>query len=90
MNWVSAWYSRIWAVVIASLPGAGVQAQQPADADHAAWQAARSADTYQGYQRYLDQFPIGRHADEAFRRMIEESIDQEMGGTRGLDAADLY
>ena len=91
MSWVKTWYSRVWTVMIASLSTASVvQAQQPVDADSAAWAEARRADTYGAYQRYLEEFPVGRYAGDAFQRMIEESIEQEMGGTRSLGAADLY
>jgi hypothetical protein len=67
-----------------------LHAQQPADADEAAWAAAQSAGTAEACQGYLDQFPVGRHADEAFRCLVEESLDPDVGGaTRGL-SGDLY
>lgn len=80
------------ALVIAGLTSSGaVQAQQPADADDAAWNRARSADTTAAYQDYLEQFPAGRHAEEAFRALVESSVEQEAGATRGgLRGADMY
>jgi hypothetical protein len=90
VRWVKSWYARVWAVVLTSLTGPGASAQQPADPDTAAWEAARSADTYDAYHRYLQQFPVGRYAGEAFRLMVEEAIDQELGGTRGIEASDMY
>jgi hypothetical protein len=67
------------------LTSTGGSAQQPVDPDTAAWEAARSTDTYEAYQRYLIQFPVGRYADHAFRLMVEEAIDRELGGVNCLD-----
>lgn len=91
MRVMAALLASLRAALMATFASSGaVHAQQPADADDAAWAAARSADSAEAYQRYLDQFPVGRHADEAFRSLIEESVGAEVGGgTRGL-SGDMY
>jgi hypothetical protein len=90
VHWVKSWYASIWTLVVASLAGTAASAQQVTDPDTAAWEAAQSAGTYDAYHRYLQQFPVGRYAGEAFRLMVELAIDQELGGTRGLRATDFY
>jgi hypothetical protein len=59
------------------------------------------AGTAAAYQRYLEQYPLGAHAGDAFRRMIELTVDPNAtaapaagpaGGdrsSRGL-AVDMY
>lgn len=88
MRWVAAMMASLRALVIASFAGStSAPAQQPADADDAAWSNAQSSNTPDAYQRYLEQFPIGRHAEEAFRSIVERSVEAEQGtssSTRGL------
>ena len=91
MRLMAALLASLRAALMATFASSGtLQAQQPADADEAAWGAAQSAGTAEACQRYLDQFPVGRHADEAFRCLVEESLESDVGGTtRGL-SSDLY
>jgi len=91
MRFMAALLASLRAALMATFASSSaLQAQQPGDADDAAWAAAQSADTADAYQRYLDQFPVGRHADEAFRSLIEEAVGAEVGGaTRGL-SGDMY
>lgn len=90
MHWVKSWYARALAFLMASATGVPGAGGQPQDADAAAWEEARRADTYESYQNYLEMFPVGRFASEAFQRMIEESIDADLGGSPGLDATRMY
>jgi hypothetical protein len=91
MRLMAALLASLRAALMATFASSGaVHAQQPGDADDAAWGAAQSAGTAEACQRYLDQFPVGRHANEAFRCLVEESLDPDVGGaTRGL-SSDLY
>lgn len=57
-------------------PGNGVSAA----ADEAGWAEAQRARTAEAYQRYLELFPTGAHAEEAFRRLIERSFDRQPVG----------
>lgn len=78
----------------------GAHAQSPLDREAAEWNAAREAGTVEAYQRYLELYPVGAYAGEAFRAIIELSIDPALGVyridpaqpsmvTRGL-AVDIY
>lgn len=94
MHWIKAWYGRLWAIVAATVGtigpvGSDVQAQDP-DAD--AWRQAERAGTADAYQSYLDAFPVGRYMAEAYRRLIEEQLDdQEGSGPTGLGGGiELY
>ena len=56
-------------------PQAAAQDDLPADpADAAAWEAARTIGTEAACQGYLDQYPTGRYAEEAFRCIIEAAL----------------
>jgi hypothetical protein len=54
--------------------GTEQQAMSPAEQD--AWSAAQRADTAVAYQRYLELFPMGAHMEEAFRRIVERSLNR--------------
>jgi hypothetical protein len=71
--------SGVRALMIAALAGspAGAQAQSGADRDAAEWNSARGTGTADAYQRYLELFPIGRHSGDAFRCIIELTIDPD-------------
>jgi hypothetical protein len=90
LHWIKSWYARAWAVVMASLSGAGAHGQ--ADPDISAWRDAERRGTADAYQQYLDDFPVGQYADQAFRRLVEERLeDAEGAATRGLGGSiDLY
>lgn len=55
----------------------GPQSQAVTPAEAAAWSAAQRARTPEAYQRYLELFPIGPHAEEAFRLLIERSFQRQ-------------
>ena len=89
MGWIAAVFASLRALALATLAGSVAQAQAPADADDRAWANAQELDTAEAYQLYLEQFPVGRHVEEAFRSLIEEQLESELGEprprTRGLD-----
>jgi hypothetical protein len=91
MRLMAALLASLRAALMASFASSGaLHAQQPTDADDAAWAAAQGAGTAEACQRYLDQFPVGRHANEAFRCLVEESLEPDVGGAmRGL-SGDMY
>lgn len=77
--------------------GASAQSTDPATcADEDAWAAARSAGTVDALQRYLEAYPVGCHAGEAFRMIVTLSeadptlIEPAAGGPTGPDGGDLY
>ena len=64
------------ALAITALAGSpGAHAQGAPSADDAAWAAASDAGTAEACQRYLEAFPAGQHAEEAFRCLIEGSME---------------
>jgi len=111
MKYLATLCSSLRALMIAALAGGPVgaatqvQAQSSADREAAQWNAARGIGTADAYQHYLEQYPVGRYAGDAFRCMIELTVDPNAvsscsgapgagpGGvsraTRGL-AIDLY
>lgn len=54
--------------------GAAQQATSPAE--EAEWAAAERADTAAAYQRYLEFYPMGIHMEEAFRRIVDRSLQR--------------
>lgn len=77
MNHLKALITSLRAFLIAALAGGGAaQAQRVVDpSEEAAWNAARSAGTSAAFERYLDLYPVGRYAEEAFRCIVELSVD---------------
>lgn len=73
----------------------GLAATGPAsaqdDADTAAWESAKQTGTFEAYQGYLQSFPTGQHADEAFKTMIDLAAGNtaSAGPVRGVNAT-LY
>jgi len=71
------------ALMIAALAGGSggaapqAYAQSSPDREAAEWNTARGVGTAAAYQRYLEQFPVGEHAGDAFRRIIELTIDPD-------------
>ena len=90
MGWIAAFYAGLRALALAALANSA-QAQTPADADDRAWTSAQELGTAQAYQQYLEQFPVGRHVEDAFRSLVEEEVVGEIGATRGvLGGLDMY
>lgn len=77
---------RLGTVLLASVAGGAMQpgqvahgAVEPAQevvtpAEQEIWDAARRAGTLSAYQRYLELFPTGAYAEDAFRLLIERSL----------------
>jgi hypothetical protein len=71
------WYTALIVAVTSLIQPEGPVAQDDPDAQ--AWDRARELGTYGACQSYLEEFPTGRFADQAFRCMIEQSIEEELG-----------
>jgi hypothetical protein len=90
MRWIAAFCASLRAFAVAAIAGSA-QAQAPADADDRAWSNAEERGTAEAYQQYLEQFPVGRHVEDAFRSLVEEEVVGEIGATRGvLGGLDMY
>jgi hypothetical protein len=88
MNRLATLLISLRALLLATLAGApGVHAQELPSADDAAWAAAIEAGTAEACQQYLEEFPAGRHAEEAFRCLVEGQL--ELDPALGPDV-DLY
>jgi hypothetical protein len=74
------------ALAITALVGSpSGHAQQPLSGDDAAWAAAGEAGTAEACQQYLEAFPAGRHAEEAFRCLVEGDLDIAPGAGEDID-----
>jgi hypothetical protein len=89
---------RLRTLVLALMASGASQSPQPAVAavtadEQAAWDRARSAGTADAFQRYLEEYPTGQYAEEAFRTIIEQSWSgglreaPEAGSPRSAGAA---
>jgi hypothetical protein len=86
MNRLATLVLSLRALVVATLAGAPIaHGQESPSADDAAWAATIEAGTAAACQQYLEQFPAGRHAEEAFRCLIEGQLDVAPGAGQGLD-----
>jgi hypothetical protein len=74
------------ALAIAALAGSPIgHAQESQSADDAAWAAALAAGSAEACQQYLEAFPVGLHAEEAFRCLIEGSLEVAPGAGPDVD-----
>jgi hypothetical protein len=86
MNRLATLILSFRALVMATLAGAPIaHGQELPNADEAAWAAAIETGTAAACQQYLEEFPAGRHAEEAFRCLIEGQLDIAPGAGQGLD-----
>ena len=86
MSRLATFLVSLRALLIAALAGAPLaHAQDLPASDEAAWAAAVEADTPEAYQRYLEEFPAGRYAEEAFRMLIENQLEMAPDAAQGLD-----
>lgn len=53
------------------------QAQDMLAVETAVWDEAQRVGTPESYQHYLELFPIGQYAEEAFRRLVERSFERQ-------------
>ena len=76
MKRIRLYYAAVRALVAGMIATAGVSHAQDSSIELSLedrlWMEARAQDTPDAYQRYLEAFPVGRFASEAFRRIIEE------------------
>jgi hypothetical protein len=89
MRWITAVVISLRAFAIAAFASSWAQAQQSTDADDRAWRSALESGTAEAWQQYLEQFPAGRHVEEAFRRLFEQSEDWQDPAVGG-DAVQMY
>jgi hypothetical protein len=86
MSRLATLFLSLRALVIATLAGVPMaQGQELPSADDAAWAAAVGAGTADACQQYLEEFPAGRHAEEAFRCLIEGQLDIAPDAAQDLD-----
>lgn len=86
MNRLATLLISLRALVIAAVAGApAAHGQQLPGTDEAAWAAASEADTPEAYQRYLEEFPAGRYAEDAFRLLIESQLEDTPDAAQGFD-----
>jgi hypothetical protein len=86
MNRLGTLFLSLRALVMASLAGAPTaHGQGLPDSDDAAWAAAVEAGTTAACQQYLEEFPAGRHAETAFRCLIEGDLDIAPEAAPNLD-----
>jgi hypothetical protein len=83
---MAAFLLSLRALAIASLVGSPIgHSQEAPTADDAAWAAASDLGTADACQRYLEAFPAGRHAEEAFRCLIEGSLEAAPDAAQDFD-----
>ena len=56
------------------------------ESEQAAWSRARGAGTVAAFQRYLKDYPTGRHAEAAFRTIVEAARTSAPPAPAGADA----
>jgi hypothetical protein len=108
MRRLAALYASLQAVMIGWLAGGGSlpsSAQNANPADDGAWAQAQALGTIEAYENYLGQLPVGLHASQAFRCIVELTVeategtcvaspsaggDPLEGAARGLSSIDVY
>ena len=86
MNRLSTLFLSLRALLLATLAGTPIaHGQELPSADDAAWATAVEAGTAEACQRYLEEFPAGRHAEEAFRCLIEGELQIAPDAAQDLD-----
>jgi hypothetical protein len=83
---MAALFLGLRALAIAALAGSPIgYAQAPSSPDDAAWATASELGTAEACQQYLEAFPAGRHAEEAFRCLIEGSLEAAPDAAQDFD-----
>ncbi len=91
MRWITAVVVSLRAFALAALASSLAQAQQSADPDDRAWTSAQELGTAEAFQQYLEQFPVGRHVEDAFRGLVEQQVETQHGPSHGaVGGADMY
>lgn len=76
MDYVKTIVNSLRALLVASVAH-GVMSEakaQNADPEQQAWDRARQARTPEAYQNYLDRYPAGRYAVDAFREIVSGAL----------------
>jgi hypothetical protein len=84
MRRMAAIFLGLRALAITALAGSPAGYAQESG-DDAAWAAASEAGTAEACQQYLEAFPAGRHAEEAFRCLIEGGLELAPGAGEDID-----
>src|SRR4051812_29053893 len=77
-NWRGV-LGRLRSLAVAAAAGGAVQAPQLSHAaatspqEQAAWDKARGSGNAAAFQRYLELYPTGQYAEQAFRILVEKS-----------------
>ena len=107
MKRLQLYYSAVRALLIGMIATGSVAHAQEASIElspeDSLWLEAKSTDTTAGYQGYLQAYPVGRFASEAFRKLVERTrvgrstLDDDLpepaagpGLAGALAVADLY
>jgi hypothetical protein len=108
MRRLAALYASLQAIMIGWLASGGASpsaAQSVNPADDGAWAQAQAQGTLEAYEGYLGQFPVGLHAGQAFRCIVELTVqategecvasesargDPLEGAARGQSSIDVY
>ena len=85
MRRVAAIFLGLRALAITVLAGSPIGHAQEPSADDAAWAAASEAGSAEACQQYLEAFPAGRHAEEAFRCLVEGGLEIAPGAGPAID-----
>lgn len=83
-------YVRLAALFLATVAGAPLALSQDTDPDSAAWEDALQDGSLDALQGYLEVFPNGKHSEEAFRQIIEQSLREDTGAGPSSLGTDLY
>lgn len=83
MDYLKTLYSSVRALLVAYVAGGAMSVEAQTDQETTLWYQSRSAGTVEAYQRYLDEYPVGRYASDAFRGIVENSIAASRGGSDG-------
>ena len=72
MRWMATVYASFKALMIAALAShSGAAEAQDLSPDERAWETVKATGSAEACQQYLNEFPTGAHAEEAFRCLVE-------------------
>lgn len=90
MRWMATVYASFKALMIATLAGQSGSAEaQEANPDDRAWENVKASGSSEACQQYLNEFPTGAHAEEAFRCLVE-GITPASSDYRQPTSVDIY
>lgn len=90
MRWMATVYASFKALMIAALASQSGSAEaQEASPDDRAWESVKASGSAEACQRYLNDYPTGAHAEEAFRCLVE-GIVPASSDYRQPTSVDIY